>query len=76
MKCPTDRHEMIRREEMIGSDAEYYVCPHCKRNWKVWGVETRPVEPYVVSNPPEGYKQVLNLYVDPGTGKLIVRWEE
>lgn len=30
----------------------------------------------IVSNPPEGKCKVVNLYVDPATGKLTIEWDD
>ena len=77
MNCPLNsNHSMKLKEEIKNTGAQIWYCPICKQYFWVYGVETKPIEPYIISNPPEGYRQVLNLYVDPVSGKLIVRWDD
>ena len=35
-----------------------------------------PVTNFVLSSPPSGYCKVKNLYVDPGTGKVVVEYDD
>ena len=41
----------------------------------VRGGTIRPITDDLVSCPPPGYYKVLNVYVDPATGKLVIVYE-
>lgn len=78
MKCPKiqSHGEMVLKEELRNSGAFVWYCKKCKVDFIVEGVITRVMEPFIVSNPPPGYLQIRNLYVDPATGKIVVRYTD